>query len=185
MKHYLLALPLLALGAPALANTGVINFTGSITAGTCPIEIRDPAGGTGGEVKMGEALAGNFDRAGIESNHRSFTIEVADASQCAGWNSSSGAANVAKVRFSGMQGGADSGNLFALKTGGGAATGLALGLQDKDKTQIGHGAISGEYPLNSGGTQSDLTFTAFYKSTAATVTAGTANADVQLELVIN
>jgi type 1 fimbria pilin len=183
MKRYLLALPLLALGAPALANTGIINFTGSIKAGTCPIEIRDPAGGIDGEVKMGQALAGNFSQAGIESNHRSFTIEVADASQCAGWDSS-GNANVAKVRFTGMHGGDDNGNLFALKTGSGNATGLALGLRDKDKNPVGHGELSGDYPLNSSG-QNDLTFTAFYKSTAAPVTAGTADADVTLELIIN
>lgn len=182
MKRYLLALPLLALGAPALANTGVINFTGSIKAGTCPIEISDPAGGSNGEVRMGQALAGNFTGAGIESNRRSFTIKVSDASQCAGWDGS-GSANVAKVRFTGMQGGADNGNLFALKGGANTATGLALGLRDKDKAQVGHGALSGEYPLAAG--PNDLTFEAFYKSTAATVSAGTADADVQLELVIN
>lgn len=183
MKRYLLALPLLALGAPALANTGVINFTGSIKAGTCPIEISDPAGGTGGEVKMGQAMAGNFTAAGTESNHRAFTIEVSDASQCAGWDGSSGATNVAKVRFIGMQGGADNGTLFALKDGTGAATGLALGLRDKDNAQVGHNGLSGDYPLAAGA--NNLTFQAFYKSTAATVTAGTADADVQLELVIN
>jgi len=184
MKRYLLALPLLALGAPAMANTGIINFAGSIKAGTCPIEIKDPAGGTNGEVKMGEALAGNFSQAGIEANHRAFTIAVADASQCAGWDSSGGATNVANVRFTGMQGGADNGKLFAIKDGASAATGLALGLRDKDKKQVGHGELSGDYPLNSGG-PSDLTFEAFYKSTAASVVAGAADADVQLELVIN
>lgn len=183
MKRYLLALPLLALGAPVLANTGVINFTGSIKAGTCPIDIRDPAGGTGGEVKMGQAMAGNFNSAGIESNHRSFTLEVTDASKCAGWDGS-GAANVAKVRFTGMHGGADSGNLFALKGGSGTATGLALGLRDKDNNPVAHGGLSGDYPLNNTG-QNDLTFVAFYKSTAATVAAGKADADVQLELIIN
>lgn len=182
MRRYLLALPLLALGTPVLANTGIINFTGSIRAGTCPIEIRDPAGGTNGEVQMGQAMTGSFDKAGVESNHRYFSIEVADASQCAGWNN--GGNNVAKVRFTGMNGGADNGNLFALKTGTGTAAGLALGLRDIANNPVGHGALSGEYPLTSTGVN-DLGFTVFYKSIAATVTPGAADADVSLELVVN
>lgn len=180
MKHYLLALPLLALGGPALANTGIINFTGSIKAGTCPIEIRDPAGGTNGEVRMGRAMVENFTKAGDESNHRHFVIEVADGSQCAGWNGAGN--NVAKVRFTGMDGGVDNGTLFALKAGG--ATNLALGLRDRENNQVGHNSLSGEYPLNDTG-KSDLGFTVFYKSTAHPVTAGTANADLSLELEIN
>lgn len=182
MKRYLLALPLLALGTPALANTGVINFTGNIKAGTCPIEIRDPAGGTGGEVKMGQAMTGTFTAAGIESNHRSFTIEVKDAAQCAGWDGSSGAVNVAKVRFTGMHGGADSDNLFALDSN--SVSDLALGLKDKHNTPVKHNGVSGEYPLNAAG-QNDLVFVAYYKSLSGSVPAGLANAAVQLELVIN
>lgn len=182
MKRYLLALPLLALSASALANTAVINFTGTVVTGSCPIEIKDPAGGNSGTIDMGEAMAGNFDRVGTETNYRDFAIEITDPDNCPGW--SSGGTNVGNVRFVGLAGGADGNKLFALNASATTATGVALGIKDDAGTAVGHGDISKDYPLT-GGQANPLAFTAFYKSTAATVGAGAANADVSLELTIN
>ncbi|WP_263263000.1 fimbrial protein [Pseudomonas sp. RIT-PI-S] len=182
MKRYLLALPLLALGAPAMANTAVINFTGTVVAGSCPITITDPAGGSSGTIDMGNAMAGNFDRAGLEVNHRDFAIEITDATTCPGW--SGGGTNVGKIRFFGLAGGADGDELFALNASNSPATGVALGIKDDDGTLVGHGDESKDYPLSGPGPET-LAFTAFYKSTAATVGAGHANADVSVELTIN
>lgn len=182
MKRYLLALPFLALGTPALANTATIQFTGEVVTGSCPITITDPTGSSGA-INMGEAMAGNFDRAGIEVNHRDFIIKVDDPDQCPGWNA--GGNNVAKVRFFGLAGGAESNQLFALKPASTLATGVALGIKDATGAPVGHGALSSDYPLIGGNGAEDLRFTAFYKSTAATVGAGQADADVSVELSIN
>ncbi|MBA1287311.1 fimbrial protein [Pseudomonas japonica] len=182
MKRYLIALPLLALSASALANTAVINFTGTVLAGSCPIVIKDPAGGSSGTIDMGEAMAGNFDQTGSEANYRDFAIEVDDPSTCPGWLDPG--TNVAKVRFFGLAGGADNDELFALNAGGTTATGVALGIKDDAGTGVGHGGMSREYTLT-GGQANQLAFTAFYKSTVPTVTAGNANADVSVEMTIN
>lgn len=182
MKRYLLALPLLALGAPALANTAVINFTGEVIAGSCPITITDPSGGSSGAIDMGEALTGNFDRVGLEVNHRDFAIQIDDATTCPNWNG--GGSNVGKIRFFGLAGGADNNELFALNASGTTATGVALGIKDNEGTPVGHGELSKDYPLAGSGPDT-LAFTAFYKSTAASVGAGAANADVSVELTIN
>lgn len=182
MKRYLIALPLLALSASALANTAVINFTGTVLAGSCPIVIKDPAGGSSGTIDMGEAVAGNFDQTGSEANYRDFAIEVSDPANCPGWDGNG--TNVAKVRFFGLAGGADNDELFALNANNTPATGVALGIKDDAGAGVGHGGTSKEYPLT-GGQANPLAFTAFYKSTAATVEAGAADADVSLELTIN
>lgn len=183
MKHYLLALPLLALSASALANTAVINFTGTVVQGSCPIDIKDPAGGSSSTIDMGEAMAGNFKQVGHEANHRNFAIEVQDPDACPNWNNAG--SNVGAVTFFGLAGGADDNNeLFALNATGSPAQGVALGIKDDAGTLVGHGGKSKDYPLT-GGQANQLKFTALYKSTAATVEAGAADADVSVELTIN
>lgn len=182
MKRYLIVLPLLTLGAPVLANTATIQFTGEVVAGSCPIAITDPAGATGA-IDMGEAMAGNFKTAGTEANYREFIIKVQDPENCPGWNGAG--SNVANVRFFGLAGGAEGGQLFALKPAAVPATGVALGIKDATGASVGHGGTSSDYPLTGGNGPEDLKFTAFYKSTAASVGAGQANADVSVELSIN
>lgn len=181
MKRILLALPLLALGTSALANTAAIHFTGEVVTGSCPITIVDPGGNNSGTVDMGEAMAGNFDRAGIEVNHRDFAIQVDDAKACPGWNGNN---DVATVRFFGLSGGAENDELFALDGTGTPATGVALGIKDDTGAPVGHGGASKDYPLAGNGPDT-LAFTAFYKSMDSTVTAGDANANVAVELTIN
>ncbi|MNF19469.1 fimbrial-like adhesin protein SfmF [compost metagenome] len=51
-------------------------------------------------------------------------------------------------------------------------------IRDKDNSSIGPGTVSADYELNDTG-PTDLRFDAYYRSTAATVTAGVASADVQ------
>lgn len=185
MKRIILSLPLLALAATAQANTGTINFTGEITAGgTCPIEIIAPGGGSGGVVEMGEAYASDFPSAGTEQNNRAFNIRLTDPTQCSGWDANDPDKNTAVVRFDGRHGGTGSGTLFALNPDGTPATGVALGIRDATGKLVGHGADSEEYALNETGA-TELGFTAHYRSTAATVTPGRANADVSLEVKIN
>ncbi|PVZ16416.1 MULTISPECIES: fimbrial protein [unclassified Pseudomonas] len=184
MKKTLLALPLLAFGLPAFANTGLIQFTGQVVAGSCPIEIRDPAGATGGAVDMGQALVGDFNAAGIKKNHTPFTISVTDASQCPGWDGNGGASNVGVITLTGTSGSASNGDLFALKPGAGTASNLALGITDYTGAVVKHGDDSAPYPLNDG-MPTDMAFTAYYESLAANVTAGDANVDVALKLTIN
>lgn len=184
MKKTLLALPLLAFGLPAFASSGVIEFTGVVKAGSCPIEIRDPAGATGGTVDMGEALAGDFTAAGIKKNATPFSIRVTDASQCPGWDGSGGANNVGVITLTGTSGAASNGDLFALKPGSNTAGNLALGITDATGAVVKHGGDSAPYPLNDG-TPTDLAFTAYYESLASGVTPGDANVDVALKLTIN
>lgn len=184
MKKNLLALPLLAFGLPAFAYTGEIQFTGKVVAGSCPIEIRDPAGATGGSVDMGEALAGDFTAAGIKKNQTPFTIRVTDASSCPGWDGSGGANNVGVITLTGTSGPANNGDLFALKTAANPAGNLALGITDATGAVVKHGGDSAPYPLNDGN-PTDMAFTAYYESLAANVTPGDANVDVALKLTIN
>ncbi|MFF7707801.1 fimbrial protein [Pseudomonas sp. NPDC007930] len=185
MKRLILGLPLLALASAAQANTGTINFTGEIlSGGTCPIEIIAPGGGSNGTVEMGEAYASDFRGAGTEHNNRTFNLRVTDPTQCTGWDPSNPDQNAAVVKFDGRHGGASGDTLFALNPDNSPAGGIALGIRDASGKLVGHGARSEEYALNASG-NTDLNFTAHYRSTAATVTPGHANADVSLEVIVN
>jgi type 1 fimbria pilin len=165
-------------GTSAFANTGTINFEGKITASTCPIEVINPGdGSTGSLVKMGSLEATRFSGVGQEYNGKQFALRVVDPSKCA-----LPVDAVAKVAFNGT---ADaSGDYFAVGTTTDSAKGVAIVIKDKTGTALKPGEESAEYDLHATN-PTDMTFNAYYRSTAATVTAGAASADIQFVVAIN
>lgn len=183
MKRTLLTLSLLLTGTSAFANTGTINFNGKINGATCPIEIVNPDSGTiGNLVQMGAPLTTDFTAVGSQSGGRSFAMRVAGGAAC-GLDPEN--PNNATVTFNGVQGGAGAdGSLYAIKSIGGAATGVAVAIKDRSGALVKNGEASVAYPLNNTGS-TELYFTAVYQSTAANVTAGAADADVAFVVAIN
>ena len=183
MKRTFLAAALLLAGTSAFANTGTINFNGKINGSTCPIEIVNPdSGAVGNLVQMGAPRVADFPNLGAEAGGRSFSMRVPGGAAC-GIDPEN--PNTASVTFTGVQGGAGAdGSLYAIKTVGGAATGVAVALKDRSGNPVKNGEASAAYPLNAVGA-TEMFFTAVYKSTAPAVTPGAADADVSFVVKIN
>ncbi len=174
-----LALATALTGTAVSANTGTINFEGQITDSTCPIEVVNPGdGAVGNLVKMGSVDAGRFTAVGQEYSGKSFALRVKDNGSCG----LTGTADVATVKFDGAADG--SGNYFAVTPTADGATGVAIAIRDFSGDSIEPGTESAPYPLVVGGV-TDMTFDAYYRSTAATVTPGTASADINFTVAIN
>ncbi|WP_455428392.1 fimbrial protein [Dryocola sp. LX212] len=144
------------------AHDGTVNVTGSITDNTCTVSPDSKAL----TVSMGTVSSKTFSRAGDGAAYQPFNIVL---EKCGG------AASSVSVSFTGT---ADSQNtsLLSLTGGEGYATGLAVGIYDRDKNFI---------PLNTAGEETGLTpnqpsvtlnFYARYVASGAAVTPGIANA---------
>lgn len=183
MKTSFFALPLgLALGlatTSALATTGTINFSGKITSATCPIEIVNPeSGAVGNLVPLGEVDAGAFRGIGTEGGGRAFQMRITPSSTCAMDPDKLDAT----VTFTSVQGGG--GDHYGIKAVSGAAKGVAVAIKDNTSTLVKNGTASAVYPVS----ETDPTlmyFTALYIATAATVTPGPADADVNFRVDLN
>ncbi|MDH0730396.1 type 1 fimbrial protein [Pseudomonas sichuanensis] len=163
-------------GTSAFANSGTIMFQGKITAATCPIEISPPGGGVGSAVPLGEVAAAQFTAVGQEYNRTNFELVVKDGAAC-GFNNST-----ANFTFTGA---ADtSGNYFAVTPTSDGALGVSIALRDDLGKDIAPGATSDDFDVNDIG-ETRIRFNASYRSTAATVTAGAANADVGFTAAFN
>lgn len=182
MKKSLLALALglvaSTIGTSAFANTGTINFEGKITASTCPIDVVNPEDGSiGNQVKMGSFESSRFNAIGDEHGGKSFALRVSDAAGCG-----ITATSTAKVTFNGT---ADpTGSYFAVSPTADGARNVVIVLKDKNNLPLAPGTASDDYDLNDVG-PTDIRFNAYYRSTAALVTAGVASADVQFVVDIN
>jgi type 1 fimbria pilin len=184
MKNSLLALPLgllLGLGATsAFATTGTINFQGKITAVTCGIEIVDPVTGAPGTgaVNMGSIEASRFTATGQEYGGKGFALRVTPG--VGGCTIAPG--DTAKVTFTGT---ADpSGDYYAFKPTNDAAKGVVAVIKDKSGTNVVNGSESAEYALSETD-PTDMRFDVYYRSTAAIVTPGPAEADVAFVVALN
>jgi len=179
MKKLLVTLSLAATtaltGTSAFANTGTINFEGKITSSTCPIEVVNPGDGSVGNlVKMGSIEAGRFTAIGQEYSGKAFVLRVKGGAGCTG--------STASVQFNGATDA--SGDYFAVTPTQDGAKGVVINIKDRKGTALKPGADSPDYDLNATGS-TDLLFNAYYRSTAAAVTAGVASADVQFIVAIN
>lgn len=183
MKLSLLTLPLgLALSfstTSAFALDGTINFSGKITSSTCPIEIVHPdSDAVSNLVPMGEVDAGKFTAIGTEVGGRGFQMRLTPDSTCIMDPDKLNA----KVTFTSVQGGA--GDYYGIKPVAGAAKGVAVAIKDGNNNFIPDGTASSVYPVS----EDDPTlmyFVATYISTAATVHAGPADADVNFRVDIH
>ncbi|MFK0267442.1 fimbrial protein [Pseudomonas asiatica] len=158
----------MSLSSTAFANSGDIEFYGTITSGTCSIEIVDPAtGGKMDRISMGNVANGRFTAIGSEGNLRPFAMRVTPGTGC------DTSTNQGYVTFNGAFGSAGTGGeLHALEAGG--ATNLGLAIKDKTNTLIANGSESKPYDLDATN-PTDMLFYAAYRATAIPVTAGAAN----------
>jgi type 1 fimbria pilin len=183
VKKYVIALSLgvtaALVGTSALANTGTINFEGKITRSTCPIEVINPGdGAVGNLVKMGSVEASRFTAIGQEYSGKPFALRISDSGQCG----LTGSNDVARVTFNGASD--TTGSYFAVTPTADGAKGVVIAIKDKSGSSLAPGGESAEYDLIEDGI-TDMVFNAYYRSTAPTVSPGTASADVQFVVAIN
>jgi major type 1 subunit fimbrin (pilin) len=182
MKHTLLAAALATTAvlsfSSAFAADGTVNFTGSVTDTACVVDL-----GTNNtlSVPMGRISKTSFGAAGSLAGATKFTLKLKTCP----------AATSATVKFDGIAAGGDD-KILALTGGTGAATGLGIQISDKGGNVLPLATDSASYTLAQGDAldptkdvSNDLNFTARYISTAAAVTAGTANATATFSINYN
>ncbi|WP_435653113.1 fimbrial protein [Pseudomonas putida] len=160
-------LTLFALGlscSSVMANTGVIEFEGSVsTGGTCPIDVVTPGAGALPKISMGNFRIKDFTGVGDKTQLEKFALRI-DNSICG-----LGADSTATVKFNANYGTDPSGTLYSLQSGRGYSAGLALAIYDKNGTQIPPGTDSVEYQNVE---REDMNFSARLHTIAHPVTEG-------------
>ncbi|GLO52751.1 hypothetical protein PPUN110474_41520 [Pseudomonas putida] len=124
-----------------MANTGVINFEGTVTAGgTCPISIVNPGGSPLPIINFGDFQTKDFDKAGLQTVKKRFALSI-DPATCAAIPTDT------TVTFNANHGADPSGKLYGLQTGVGYSEGFAVAIYDKS-SQVNPGTPSASYTLN-------------------------------------
>lgn len=185
MKKTLLALSLglaasLA-GTSAFANPAIIAFEGMITNSTCPIDVVNPGDGSVGNlVKMVSVEANRFTAVGQEYGGKDFILRVKGGSGCVLDPTNP---NVAKVTFNGPTD--PSGDYYAVTPTNDGAKGVVIALRDYlTRKLMPSGVESDEYSIHAD-RETDIRFSATYRSTAAAVAPGVASADIQFIVAVN
>lgn len=170
-----LAVAVCCVAVQAMAADGEINFTGSITANTCSVNVGDLNGGAGTNVSLGNAPSLSLKKAGDTAGAGSFALTLSAPAVAEGETDHCVlTGKTATVRFLSMHGAAGpNGEWLALEGAGGAgvAKNVAVQIRDAKGMDVQLGRASSEY--------ADLTqpmrFTANYIATGE-ATPGTANA---------
>lgn len=174
MKKSIIALSLAALSLSAsavYAADGTINFTGSVTTDACTVDTASASQ----TVALGKVSPTSFKAAGDVASPTKFTIKL---TTCPASVSS------AAVRFDGTPNATDS-RLLSLSSGQTAA-GLAVAIYESDsKTIIPLHTASTAITLDSKKAINEMSYVAKYMSTAASVTAGGANASTNFTISYN
>lgn len=174
MKKNLIAAALLAGSAfvgVANAADGTINFTGRITDAACTVS----AGTANQTVSLGTVNSSAFGAIGATAAPTTFDIVLTSCPV---------SATSATIKFDGPANAANS-NLLALTSVAGVATGVGIGLYERNaNTLIPVGSASASQALS---TSADTTFeyVAKYVATNAAVTVGPANAVSNFTVVYN
>lgn len=143
----------------ANAADGTIHFTGTISDSTCKVD--DTA--TDANVDLGTVSSSAFAQVGDKASPTAFKITLKDCPA---------EVTTASVKFDGT---VDPNNHDLLKLDSGStATGVGIELADANGTAVPVATASMAYPLTATAAN-QLDFTARYVSTAAKVTAGSAN----------
>ncbi|WP_054883732.1 fimbrial protein [Pseudomonas sp. NBRC 111130] len=178
MKKSLLALSLGLLSATGMSSAfanGTINFEGRITQDTCPIDVRNPNDGSSSSVvKMGTVPAVKFTATGQEYAGKGFSLVIPDIADC------KGATNEANVMFSGAS---STGDYFDLNPGNDSAKNVVIAVRDVSNGLVKPGVPTADTPLAASG-ETIIPFMAYYRSTANSVEAGVASADVSFTVNI-
>lgn len=151
----------------AMAQNGVINFQGTVTAGgTCPIAIVTPGGPIMPRVYLGDFRSSDFTAAGQKTAAVPFGLRITPDATCI-----IDPAHKAYVTFTASNGTDPSGDLYGLRSGLGYTSGLAIEIKDQRNIQVKPGDPSSAYDL-SATAPTDMPFMASLQSTVATVTEG-------------
>lgn len=153
------------------AADGKVNFKGSIIDSACVVTNTPEAPL---DVTLGSVSKGAFTAAGDTAAATKFTLKL---------SSCPATVTKASVKFDGTAAGGDN-NILALTTETGVATGVGIQIQDSSNAVLPLSTASASYPLVDTG-ENNLDFTARYISTAATVTAGPANAVASFTVAYN
>lgn len=174
-----LVLALLSTGTVASAATtvkgGTVHFTGQIVNAACAVS----ADSTNQTVNLGQYRTAKFDKVGAYSDPVPFNIKLEDCDTTV--------STTAQVQFYGGVTSADATLLSVSNISGGAAgsaSGVGIEISDgKGKILTPGTTWSTAQNLFAGA--NTLPFSARYKSTSATVTAGEADADATFEMQYN
>ncbi|EKP4476763.1 fimbrial protein [Cronobacter dublinensis] len=151
---------------------GQINFTGEILDSACEV-VNSAASPL--SVTLGKVSKSSFSTVGATSAPTTFDIELKNCPE---------SITSTSITFGGTAD-ANNNDVLALKAETGAATGIGVQLLDASSQPLSLYTASADYALTSGATTNKLTFGARYIATAATVTAGLANAVSTFTVVYN
>ncbi|MCU6161717.1 MULTISPECIES: fimbrial protein [Enterobacter] len=175
MKTKMIVAALVAASSLSAANAiaggiGQVNFTGAISDDTCTIvnTVSNPL-----DVTLGTYSSKEFTAVGDATAKVGFDIALTACPV---------SVTAASVNFDGTTD-ATNADLLALTAGTGVATGVGIQMYDEDGAELAIHTASKSYPLVTG--DNNLPFYAAYKSTAATVTAGTANSVANFSIIYN
>lgn len=155
----------------AMAADGQVNFKGEILDAACTVvnSVSSPL-----DVNLGQVAKTAFSGAGSTAAATKFTLQLKDCPS---------SVTKASVKFDGTSVAGDN-SVLALTQGAGVATGVGIQLSDASNAILPLFTASTSYPLVSTGTN-NLDFIARYIATAATVTAGPANAVASFSIIYN
>ncbi|MBF8748343.1 type 1 fimbrial protein [Pseudomonas putida] len=149
----------------AMANTGIINFEGTVTAGgTCPIDVVTPGGPSKSLIYLGDFKDKDFTTVGQKTPIQRFGLRH-DPSKCPVTPGQK-----AFVKFSANYGAGPS-DLYQLQSGVGYSEGMALAILDKSNSVLAPDTESVGYDLSDRLT-TDMNFTTYLQTIDATVTEG-------------
>lgn len=151
---------------PVTVNGGTVHFQGELVNAACAVSTQSD----GQIVKLGQYRTAAFAAVGDTSSQTPFNIVLTDCD--------SSVAATASVAFTGQTDLVNP-SLLAVNSGGNATTATGVGIEILDRTSRtlapNGSTFSAAQTLNDG--ENTIPFTARYKATAATATAGAANAD--------
>lgn len=155
-------------------NGGRVNFEGELVNAACAVDMSS----VNQTIKMGQVRTANFATTGATSGAIPFDIKLTGCDSSVGGTAATGTTPAVPATVAvGFLGVVDSQNASALAISGGAgaATGIGIRIIDKGGVPVQFNGTPGTAINITNGTMS-IPFQASYISTAATVTAGTANA---------
>ncbi|MEX2944473.1 fimbrial protein [Serratia fonticola] len=159
-----------SLSSAAFADDGKINFIGTITDDACTVVNNTTTPLT---VTLGTVSSQAFNGAGSTAGATKFNLAL---------TSCPATVNSASVKFDGTSD-SNVNTILALTAGAGVADGVGIQLADANNNVIPLYTASAAYPLQTGA--NNLEFVARYYATAASVTAGTANATSNFTIIYN
>ena len=176
MKKLLISLAVISAintGA-AFASDGVINFTGEIIDSSCQVDT----GSKDMTVNLGKVNKSSFNQVGDEVSATKFSIKLTGCPTVATGTTQ------AAIKFEGQSVDSDD-TVLALSETTGAAAGIGVEIKDWADNPISMRATPSSFmPIGTDGTMT-LNYTAYYRSTSDTVTAGVANAAASFTVVYN